>query len=391
MIAVIADDLTGAAEIGGIALRHGLRVVMDTKVHRHDKIDVMIVATDARSKNEKEAQDLIFQVTKELINLRPDFIFKKTDSLLRGNVAEELLAQMHASGKNKVLLIPANPALKRTIKNGIYYSQNIPLNESDLADASRRKIATSCVLDLIGDKYKSITKILSLGDKIPENGLIIGNTATEKDLECWAKVIDNDTIPAGSGGFFNAFLKCIASVANQEKNEELIVGKKIIYVCGSAFPLSKASVKEAHTLGRVVSYLPKDIFCPGVNETKMIENWASEIIKGLDEKGNVIVAVDGLECNTIPDISNKIREHMAGVIEKVMLTVQVNELVIEGGATASSIIDKLHYERFFPKQELAHGVLRMSVQENENLFLTMKPGSYQWPSAIWNQPDYSYN
>jgi uncharacterized protein YgbK (DUF1537 family) len=45
MIAVIADDFTGAAEIGGIGLNHGLRVLIETKVKAVSGIDLLIIAT----------------------------------------------------------------------------------------------------------------------------------------------------------------------------------------------------------------------------------------------------------------------------------------------------------------------------------------------------------
>jgi uncharacterized protein YgbK (DUF1537 family) len=49
MIAVIADDFTGAAELAGISLRYGLTV----SVCLHDEIstdaDVLIISTDSRS------------------------------------------------------------------------------------------------------------------------------------------------------------------------------------------------------------------------------------------------------------------------------------------------------------------------------------------------------
>jgi hypothetical protein len=35
MIAVIADDFTGAAEICGIGLRHGLNVILETEAIKH--------------------------------------------------------------------------------------------------------------------------------------------------------------------------------------------------------------------------------------------------------------------------------------------------------------------------------------------------------------------
>lgn len=384
MIAVIADDLTGAAEIGGIALRHGLRVVMDTTVRSTVDMDVLVIATDARSKSKEGAKELITEITRRLLTLGPEIIFKKTDSLLRGHVGEELLVQMETSGKLKALLIPANPALDRTIRNGVYYAGHVPLNESSLASAARNKIATSGVLDLLGEPFKAFSHAVSLHDPLPQKGIIIGNTLSEEDLRLWAGKIDADTLPAGSGGFFNAILKSRFTPERQKATDGFIVGKKVIYVCGSAFPLSKASVIQARTSGRYVSYMPDDIFCRDDQKTAIMIRWIDEIVNGLQEEGKVIIAVDHVTCYEIEDLAYQIRGVMASVIEQVMRRIPVDELVIEGGATASSIIEKLNYERFYPEHELAQGVLRMKVQENKNLFLTMKPGSYEWPAAIWN-------
>lgn len=383
MIAVIADDLTGAAEIGGIALRHGRRVVMDTRVHDNAGMDVLVIATDSRSKKADEAKALISEVTEKLLALKPAIIFKKTDSLLRGHVGEELLAQMKVAGKKRALLIPANPVLNRTVRDGIYYAGDVPLNESDLADAARKKIEASDVLHLIGEKFNGLTKVISLTDDMPPEGLMIGNTVSENELDAWASRLDDGTIPAGSGGFFNAVLKSRMAQTQHNPQDALVVGKKIIYVCGSAFPLSKSSVADARSKGQYVSYMPETLFCGDANKETMLNEWANDIVKALQGEGKVIIAVDVLSCNALPDLSDQIKQAMASVIQGVMQQTHVNELVIEGGATASSIIEKLHYERFYPSQELAQGVLRMKVQEAAGLHLTMKPGSYQWPASIW--------
>ena len=49
MIVVVADDMTGAAEIAGFCLRYGLRVAFATEVTELPKADVLVVATDTRS------------------------------------------------------------------------------------------------------------------------------------------------------------------------------------------------------------------------------------------------------------------------------------------------------------------------------------------------------
>ena len=55
MIGVIADDLTGAAELGAVGLRHGMHpeVVVEGKAGK--EADLICVDTDSRSCSPKEA------------------------------------------------------------------------------------------------------------------------------------------------------------------------------------------------------------------------------------------------------------------------------------------------------------------------------------------------
>jgi len=61
----------------------------------------------------------------------------------------------------------------------------------------------------------------------------------------------------------------------------------------------------------------------------------------------------------------------------------MNELFIESGATTSVIVRRLQWRRFFPCAELVPGVVRIHVKEKQNLYLTIKPGSYPRPKKIW--------
>ena len=79
MIAVIADDLTGAAELGGIGLSYGLNAEISTKVNPSSKADVLIIATDTRSKTREEAVADMVKVTEEIAKLKPSLVFKKID------------------------------------------------------------------------------------------------------------------------------------------------------------------------------------------------------------------------------------------------------------------------------------------------------------------------
>ena len=182
---IIADDITGAAEIAGIAWRKGMKVrlmvyqpnIPTTPLSswRGAGGEALILATDTRSGTEEEAVKTIEEVatclysgvqecrsvgvqtlpsstsnsstsqlvylstdasnssTCQLVNSSTDIIFKKTDSVLRGHVAAELEALMRLTGKSNTLLIPQNPSKGRIVKDGIYYINGTPLDQTSFA------------------------------------------------------------------------------------------------------------------------------------------------------------------------------------------------------------------------------------------------------------------
>lgn len=382
MIAVISDDFTGAAEIGGIALRNGFSVTIDTSVNVNYSCDILVIATNTRSLCKIDAQKQIKEVTEELLKLHPDFIYKKTDSLLRGKIGDELDVQLAVSGKKKVLLVPANPSMNRTIVDGIYYINKIPLMESNFFGDDFDKGTTSSVLDMIGNEYRDQSFSISLGQKMPQEGFIIGNTPKNEDLMGWANLIDDSMLPAGGASFFNAILKKIKKEKN-ETTKTLLFGKKALYVCGSNHLPSREVVRKVKDEGGSVLYMPKSIFCKE-NYEEIIQDWANEIILEIEKTSKVIIAIDSLECDGVADIPFRIKEIFATAVKIVLEKVCLDELLIEGGATAYSIIEHLEYKKFYPEQELAQGVIRMRIEQVKEMHLTLKPGSYQWTESIWN-------
>lgn len=384
MIAVIADDFTGAAEIGGIAIRQGFKASITIALEENlDDVEILIVATNTREEKPQQARKTINALTRQLMALHPKFIFKKIDSVLRGNVGEELMEQMDVCGKKRTLIVPANPALQRTIKEGIYYYNDVPLNRSNFMATAAAEKMSAHVIDLIGMPTSAHTVVVSTNEKLPLTGFAIGNTATEDDLLLWATKVDEETVAAGGSSFFNALLK-------QEKKEQALaaahppaLGKLKLFVCGSAFEKSRNLVKLAKLDGRAVCYMPERLLSVGADRHELMQAWMEEIVGGLSRAETVIIAVDGLDVSTSEDLPSEIANAMAAVVAQVMKDIAVAELAIEGGSTAAAIIEKLNYRQFYPVQEFATGVIRMRVAENEGVFLTLKPGSYHWPALLW--------
>src|SRR5687768_6586086 len=109
MFIVIADDLTGAAELGGIGLRYNLKTAITTNLDNLQEpglsTDLLVIDLDTRSKSQQEAEEIIEKLCNQLSSLQPVFIFKKIDSVLRGHVVPEVKAQMKFLGHPRALIV----------------------------------------------------------------------------------------------------------------------------------------------------------------------------------------------------------------------------------------------------------------------------------------------
>ena len=89
---ILADDLSGAAEAGGIALRYGLTAEVQTRFRPSNDADLIVVNTETRGCSGLVAAQRVRQTLRCYRELPHRLLFKKVDSVLRGNVLAELSA-----------------------------------------------------------------------------------------------------------------------------------------------------------------------------------------------------------------------------------------------------------------------------------------------------------
>ena len=85
-----------------------------------------------------------------------------------------------------------------------------------------------------------------------------------------------------------------------------------------------------------------------------------------------------------PSKSNWIKHNFAVIVKEVFKRTRIEELVIEGGSTASAVLNNMGLTRLVPLHQFQQGVIRMRVENIAGLNLTLKPGSYKWPETVWN-------
>lgn len=379
MIAVVADDLTGAAELGGLGLRYKLKIEIATEVDINTKADLLIISADTRSINEQDAVAKIRSITSQLLKLKPSLIYKKIDSVLRGHVVAELKSQMEVMQLSRCLVVPANPSLGRTIKDGQYYFNGEPIHLSSFSKDPEFPVTSSCVTDMLRtDKDVNVKKHY---EALPAQGITVGEVEDNDDFKTWASKIDNKTLLAGASGFFTALLDSIIinrEVSNNEADNN--IKEPMLFACGTTFHKSRSAIKELKAKGGPVSYMPATIITSRNNAANEIEGWGDEVVELLSTNGKAVIAIPQSE--TVLD-ANDLREKTAAVVNNILQKINIKELVVEGGSTAASIIQKQNFTKLIPVQELSPGVIRMKVEEKPGLHLTIKPGSYDWSPELW--------
>ena len=99
---VIADDLTGAFDTGvqfrnwgmSVEVFRGSRSLEDFP----SESDVVVVDTESRYDDPETAYGKVFKATEKILSLGVNWLFKKIDSTLRGNLGSEIDAVMDAEG-----------------------------------------------------------------------------------------------------------------------------------------------------------------------------------------------------------------------------------------------------------------------------------------------------
>jgi uncharacterized protein YgbK (DUF1537 family) len=395
MILAVADDITGAAEIAAVGRTFGLTAQIQQcealhrikpalgRVARSISSDLVVIDTDTRYRTSDPARD-IEQALANYDSTLVEWYYKKVDSVLRGNVAEELCAMMQYLQKNRAILAPANPTKARVISNGQYFINGQPLHKTDFANDPEYPAVSSKVMELLKMPRSCPLHVRTYktynGD---ENGIIVAEAENMDDLVQWSKHVDEHTLAAGGSDFFRVMLekKLPSSKALSEINIAAVSGKKL-FVCGSTSQTLRKAVAQASNLGIPVCPMPDILFKNTLADDTLIEQWADDVLKALPTSGRVIIAILQPVVND-SRMAQNLRITMAAVVQKVLSSAKINELFIEGGSTAEAVLHELEWQTFDVIGQYAPGVVQMRVPQRSDNYVTIKPGSYPWPDRIW--------
>ena len=376
MIGVIADDLTGAAEIGAVGLRHNLRAEVVIAGDQGGDADLICVDTDSRSCDPLEARQRATRAALMLHNWGAEWIYKKTDSVLRGNVTPEIEAIVKQLGLSGALLVPANPSLGRTVVNGQYFVCGQLIHQTEFARDPKHPRLSPNVLDLLDKPMGLPISVGKSGELLPERGIVIGEVASAEDVRAWATRRNERWLMAGGAEFFGALLKPAPPIP-QSRNA---LGNEL-FVCGSASEVARKFVAGQAQHGVPVFSLPDTLAVVSAFDATKVEALAARVVSAWRQETRVILHV-GLPRVKDVSLAEMLATHLVRVAEAVLRNANIGHVFAEGGATAVGLARGMGWRRLAVKSEIAPGAVTLSVIGGASELLTIKPGSYRWPESL---------
>ncbi len=368
MIGVIADDLSGAAELGAHAVSHGLTAEVQTVFDGTADADVIVISTESRSHGKAEASRRVRSMSRMLAAVETDWIYKQTDSVLRGHVRSEVESVMAVFGYDRTVLVPANPSRGRVVCNGQYLIHDRPLNTTAFAEDPEFPATSADVATLVG----------------PGEGIVVPDVVDAADLARVAAGLDDGVLAAGAADFFCALLERGGAPrrrsARRARHDPAKAGVSL-FVCGSAAAWQTGRADQCAIHGVPVVAMPDRLFLPQRAPAAMAD-WATAIGEGLQTSHAVMAAIarEGEVVGVSPDVL------VARLVETAVAVFRqrrVERLFVEGGETAAALVQTMGWKRLQVCDPLGEGLARLRPVATEGVSLVAKPGSYPWPPDAW--------
>ena len=379
----VADDLTGAAELAAVGWRRGLDAEVHTETGLTPLAPLAVLDTDSRTREEGEARARSRAAGAWLAARCPDLVYKKVDSVLRGWVRAELEELLASLGWDRAVLLPANPGLGRVIRDGRYFVDGRPVHETDFARDPLHPIRSSEVLDMVGPEGATRIAVGRPGLAALPEGITVGEAESREDLLAWASRVDRQLLAAGAAEFFDALLEA-RGLSWRPAPPAAPPGpsERRLLVSGTTSERSRRALGKARERGVPVLPMPDALFRNRGDATELVCRWAEAASAALDGSPTVVVAIDRPVSNDPADAS-RLEGLLADVVASVLQRRAVSGVFAEGGATAAAVVRRLGWTRLTVLRELAPGVVTMHADGPQGRPLTLKPGSYAWPEAIW--------
>ena len=342
-LAIVADDLTGAADAAvAFAMRgHATRVLLDPSFAADGA--VVALTSESRHLPSLAAAARVREIARHLSDV--PWLYKKIDSTLRGNPAEELFALMDESGETRAVVAPAFPAQGRTTILGQQLLDGVALEETSFGC----EITTSLLPQIFetDGEYRAIRQIgltdVRQGDRRlkalfadPSPGVIIVDAATETDLDsiAAAALAAGIRLLCGSAGLCHALARLIAPLSTDRTEQpQPSAGGPVLAIAGSQHLNTLAQVDAARAFGTV-------IIEPRGRSSRETARIIKASLSFLNINRDLIISSRRIDTSAAGD--RDVAEWLAHVVARIVEHRSLGGLILTGGEVATAVCRRLN-------------------------------------------------
>ncbi|SNS04575.1 Uncharacterized conserved protein YgbK, DUF1537 family [Anaerovirgula multivorans] len=380
MIYIISDDLTGASDTGIQYTKQGFRTLVTVRTDVEfletaaKNYDVISINADTRAKLPDDAYQTVYDLVKKFQNTKVNYIYKKIDSIVRGNPGVELDAVMDARKAKIALVATSFPEVGRKLINGKLEILDWEGNKTLIdvvqlfANDMKRKVS-SIKLSTVKEGVKSIVKAVERGDG-EEIEVFVIDAENDEDLDAIKKAavtLKTPPVLCGSAGLAKQLSLSGREVFNKKNKEDAFEeDKTTLILIGSRNNITSQQMKvlEKETGIPIVTVLTGEIL--NGNREKVIENTMSQV-NGLIDSGCRLVAIvvdtlfDGFTVQLKDSEealieSNHVAHAIGDLAKRIYENKPVDTMISSGGDTSQKILDALGAKAIHLESEILSGI-----------------------------------
>lgn len=367
-ILAIADDLTGAAEVAS-ALTVAQSMQPRVLLHTPTRDDIhslqlpgnpaLIVDTASRDIAPQRAAQAILRLVRDLPSTVT--VFKKVDSLLRGNTGSEIAA---LSEHSLVVLAPSLPQLERTVENGI-----LRIARKHVADSGLWAHESSVPPHRVSGLFPHTTVTEVTLDEIHAgelrtldtalSGIVICDARTDADLDAIVSTAPAHAVLAGSRALAEALTRRSAAEALPPSPSPAPVAAAsslpVLVVVGTTAPSAAEQIATLKSRGiRVVDLDPHRFALPESTDV-------------FDEDVVVVSVTQTATPSAASDVATNLAHALKGLAAR-------RNLVLTGGETARRMLDELSITTLDYAATIEPGLIELTSPSGQRI--VTRPGSF---------------
>lgn len=386
---IIADDFTGALDTGvqfagqGACTKIAIGKEAEELQLEQENVDVIVIDAETRHLSKEEAYRRVVKLAAKALKEQVPYIFKKTDSALRGNIGMELAALIEVSDEKFLPFIPAFPAMKRFCKKGVYYIDGVPITKTVFGSDPFEPVSSSLLEDLfVGTGIH--TEVLQQGEEgkadYEEPTIGIYDAETMQDIINIVRNLKQQEklrIMAGCAGLAAVLPKFIGIATGGQSN--IFLNKPLLVVCGSLNPISKKQLEYGASFG-FPRFIMEDKIQKqeGYLDTSEGRQWVASI----QEKLNIfpVVMVDtGVMRDTAESDSCRVKiAALLGRIVKMLVKAEAcNTVMVIGGDTLLGFVEQSACKEITLIGEIKTGtVVSSMLVDDKKIWVLSKSGGF---------------